>query len=127
MTAAQRVIDVVNAVSGVPAPSPDASPPQEGHHSALLRRCHVSERWLGTQFKGILERAEAGSARLDTMRSSGALGGSEADNAASTVSVGTAATLIYQHAVKCGKEGAARQVLGQLDSAKVILCESRSD
>jgi hypothetical protein len=64
----------------------------------------------------ILERAEAGHNEI----SAASVPLSEAGAAAtsSPVNVASAQELIYNHALKCGREGAIKQLLGQHDAAK---------
>lgn len=94
-------------------------------HAALLRRCKNSQKWLATQFNGILERAEAGQAKLEALKEmAGAEGVEGADTAL------TATELIYAAAIKNGREGNAKLLSGELHVSKDlfktsgILCEA---
>jgi hypothetical protein len=123
ITASQRVSDVVTTISGG-ASSREGSPILDSH-AALLRRCKNSQKWLATQFNGILERAEAGQAKLEALKEmAGAEGVEGADTAL------TATELIYAAAIKNGREGNAKLLSGELHVSKDlfktsgILCEA---
>ena len=122
ITASQRVSDVVTTISGG-ASSREGSPVLDSH-AALLRRCKNSQKWLATQFNGILERAEAGQAKLEALNEVAGAEGVEADNAL------TATELIYAAAIKNGREGNAKLMSGELHVSKDlfktsgILCEA---
>merc|ERR1712038_1201041 len=77
-----------------------------------------SHGWLAGQFKGVLERAEAGKVEVSKLSSSN----STEDAQQQTDSNGTAVTnveeLIYNHSLACGRDGAVKQLLGQHDAAR---------
>mmetsp|Transcript_35868 Transcript_35868/g.83636 ORF Transcript_35868/g.83636 Transcript_35868/m.83636 type:complete len:763 (-) Transcript_35868:137-2425(-) len=98
--AAQRVMDVLGDAH---RRCPDED---------LLQRCELSLRWLGDQFRGILERAEAANAKVQEGRQM-----AEAAETPAVVPVG-AEELIYDHALRCGKDGAVKQLLGRHWSAR---------
>ena len=105
---------------------------------ALGRRCEVSQSWLMGQFTAALERADASNseiARLQTLinaqqqqqqrQTKGGKGGTQTmvlstspstDRASSAVL--TVEELIYDHSLLCGRDGALKQLLGQLDAAR---------
>lgn len=125
ITASQRVSDVVSSVSG--GSSREGSPNVLESHQALLRRCKNSQKWLGTQFNGILERAEAGQGKLEAFKEKGGggpVGEGEGDNAL------TATEVIYAAAIKNGREGHSKQIAGELHVSQTlfktsgILCEA---
>jgi len=118
ITASHRVSDVVGTISG----SREGSLDVLDSHQALLRRCKSSQKWLGSQYKGILERAEAGEEKLKVLKEGGEMEAGEATL--------TASELIYAAAIKNGREGLSKQLIGQLDVAQTlfktsgILCEA---
>ena len=89
---------------------------------ALTRRCEVSHGWLGGQFKGVLERADAASTKLIELKNSTFQHpGEGAEAPANSINSGEIATvdeLVYNHSLACGKDGAVKQLLGQNDAAR---------
>jgi len=97
--ASQRVRDVLSNANRI---CPDKD---------LIHRCELSLRWLGDQFKGILERAEAANTKVQEGKSN------EVAGCTSVIPV-VVEELIYNHALKCGKDGAVKQLLGQYSAAR---------
>ncbi len=117
IVASQRVQDVVR--STLPAQQQQqqqstAPKVTEGHH-ALLQRCELSLKWMMSQFNSILERAEAGNVEMAAVTS-----GSNQAGILSQASalVPSAQELIYNHAVKCGREGSVKLLMGQVEGAR---------
>jgi len=151
--AARKVsFNATRAAAFVPKKSPMSSTTASSSHGfvsaslALQERCQVSLKWLGTQFDGILERADAAHEQLESIKLSTSISSNglvEKANAShkysmihkqsSTSSLSshhsdvpmvsnadghlTAEELVYNHAMACGKDGAVKQVLGQHEAA----------
>mmetsp|Transcript_5749 Transcript_5749/g.7887 ORF Transcript_5749/g.7887 Transcript_5749/m.7887 type:complete len:1068 (-) Transcript_5749:198-3401(-) len=89
----------------------------------LRKRCEVSLNWLSGQFSGVLERADAANVEVAKIqealaqhqRETGEPTGINADKKVTMVGV---EELIYNHALSCGRDGAVKQLLGQLDAAR---------
>eukprot|EP00519_Triparma_laevis_P014085 CAMPEP_0182494298 /NCGR_PEP_ID=MMETSP1321-20130603/3178_1 /TAXON_ID=91990 /ORGANISM="Bolidomonas sp., Strain RCC1657" /LENGTH=908 /DNA_ID=CAMNT_0024697339 /DNA_START=258 /DNA_END=2984 /DNA_ORIENTATION=- len=97
LSASQRVVDIVNTFG-----SGDV-------HRDLAKRCDVSMRWLGGQFNGILERAEAGLGKQESWAKY-----DDGKKPQGCIEV------IYNHARKCRRDGMDKLSLGQLDSARAL-------
>jgi serine/threonine protein kinase len=82
-------------------------------YTPLKNRCSASLEWLSGQFSAVLERADAASDQISKLQkaSSSRLDGGEE----SQVCV---EELIYNHSLKCGREGAVKQILGHYDEAR---------
>ncbi len=93
--------------------------------SQFKRRCETSHRWLGGQFKGVLERAEAAKAEISKFSLNESTSsnkqvncdGIESESKAAVV-VKNVEELIYNHSLTCGKDGAVKQLLGQYEAAR---------
>ena len=131
--AAQRVIDVLSSLT-------NSETKLETQSVSLMERCKVSLKWLGEQFHGVLERADATKAQLERIKSKHpeAIRFQEQQCAQlhqnttkllPSVSISlnghdmalvplSAEELIYNHAMACGKDGAVKHLLGQTDAAK---------
>ena len=74
-----------------------------------LKRSTTTSRWLGEQFKGVLERADAANVEIAKLP-----GGerNEVDN------IKSVEELIYHHSIVHSREGAAKHLLGQFDAAR---------
>ena len=83
------------------------------------KRCEASHGWLTGQFKGVLERAEAGKVEVSKLSSKSSI---EDDHQRYTNTDETTVTnveeLIYNHSLACGRDGAVKQLLGQHDAAR---------
>jgi len=151
--AARKVsFNATRAAAFVPKKSPMSSTTASSSHGvgsaslALQERCQVSLKWLGTQFDGVLERADAAHEQLESIKlstSNSSNGLVEKPNASHKYSMIhkqssssslsshhsdvpmvsnadgdlTAEELVYNHAMACGKDGAVKQVLGQHEAA----------
>jgi Domain of unknown function (DUF3543)/Protein kinase domain len=82
----------------------------------MKHRCEVTSTWLGTQFRGVLERADA--ANVEISKLAATLSGSEEEKEESTYNVTSVEELIYNHALASGRDGAVKHLLGQFDAAR---------
>lgn len=73
----------------------------------LKKRLEVTTEWLAGQFRGVLERADATNSEIAKLP--------VPPNEQRSTSV---EELIYNHAMTCGREGAVKQLLGQLENAR---------
>lgn len=86
---------------------------------SLKKRCEVSQNWLGGQFTGVLERADAAKSELAKLQSSQTDGGeTDASALGGTSVVLSAEELIYNHSLTCGRDGAVKQLLGQHEASR---------
>lgn len=86
----------------------------------LKQRCETTSNWLCSQFRGVLERADAANVEIAKLtgpntNSTNASGTKEGNRTPSTVSV---EELIYNHALASGRDGAVKQLLGQYEAAR---------
>ena len=73
----------------------------------LQKRLEITTEWLTGQFRGVLERADATNSEIAKLAAPpGELRSTSVEE------------LIYNHAMTCGREGAVKQLLGQLDNAR---------
>lgn len=84
-------------------------------YTPLKQRCSSSLEWLKGQFSAILERADAANEQISKLQKihpalSGIDGSIEYSIAVEE--------LIYNHSLKCGREGAVKQILGHYDEAR---------
>ena len=78
----------------------------------LKNRCEVTSNWLGAQFRGVLERADAANVEISKLPT---VDTSSSEQAPKVRSV---EELIYSHSLASGRDGAVKQLLGQLDAAR---------
>jgi len=109
--AVQRVVEVLNMAT---SSSENANMLRDNHE--LFNRCQLSLKWLGRQYKALLERADAANSELAKVHVGDAY--TESLNGANVISPLSCEELIYNHALACGKEGAVKQLLGQHESAR---------
>ena len=82
-----------------------------GHDIPKMKhRCEITTNWLCSQFRGVLERADAANVEISKLSTS-----KEGTTPPSTVSV---EELIYNHALASGRDGAVKQLLGQYEAAR---------
>jgi hypothetical protein len=98
-----------------------------GHHHRndhdipkIKQRCEITSNWLCSQFRGVLERADAANVEISKLAGSSTIsatssGNKEGNHAPKTVSV---EELIYNHALASGRDGAVKQLLGQYEAAR---------
>lgn len=77
----------------------------------LMKRCHVTSVWLGEQYKGVLERAEASNTEIGKIQSQE---GEQSENPRNCI----VEELIFNSALAYGREGAVKQLLGQLEASR---------
>jgi hypothetical protein len=107
--AAQKVLKDVEEVTRLPSvrPSPNSNNP----YTPLHKRCAGSLEWLRAQFQAVLERADAATDQISKLeKASNSQGAKD--------SVATVEELIYNHSLKCGRDGTVQQVLGHYDRAR---------
>jgi hypothetical protein len=84
-------------------------------YTSLKQRCSSSLEWLKGQFSAILERADAANEQISKLQKTyPALAGTDG---ATEYSIAVE-ELIYNHSLKCGREGAVKQILGHYDEAR---------
>ena len=116
--ASQRILDELNSIGNMSAGNEMESMNQ------FKKRCETSHKWLGGQFKGVLERAEGAKGEISKLSSSNdcaPLSGDKNDIALGnkTNAIQTnVEELIYNHSLTCGKDGAVKQLLGQFEAAR---------
>lgn len=109
--AAQKVLkeidDIVTNLSS--RMTTDANNP----YTPLRKRCNASLDWLQGQFSAVLERADA--AEKQITKSQKANQTQQMEGSGTSVCV---QELIYNHSLKCGREGAVKQLLGHYEAAR---------
>jgi hypothetical protein len=80
----------------------------------MKRRCEVTSNWLCTQFRGVLERADAANVEISKLAAAGS-GEEKEEEVANVTSV---EELIYNHALASGRDGAVKHLLGQYEAAR---------
>mmetsp|Transcript_29420 Transcript_29420/g.61376 ORF Transcript_29420/g.61376 Transcript_29420/m.61376 type:complete len:1034 (+) Transcript_29420:588-3689(+) len=106
--AAQKVMKEVEEV--LPAGQPASN--NKNPYTPLKERCSASVVWLRGQFSAVLERADAASEQISKLQKTNTSreGGVEVSLCVEE--------LIYNHSLKCGREGAVKQILGHYDVAR---------
>ena len=108
--AAQKVAKEIEEVSNLPTagqPSHTLNP-----YTPLKERCTASLVWLRGQFSAVLERADAASEQIAKLQKPTPTQ-TEGGEAAARVE-----ELIYNHSLKCGREGAVKQIMGNYEEAR---------
>lgn len=88
--------------------------------SKMRHRSEVTSNWLCSQFKGVLERADAAKSEITKLAASGtnstnSTGNKEGNHIANVVTV---EELIYNHSLASGRDGAVKHLLGQYEAAR---------
>jgi hypothetical protein len=87
----------------------------------MKRRCEVTGNWLCTQFRGVLERADAANMEISKLaavhQNEQSLHGKSFEPAPVT-SVTSVEELIYNHSLASGRDGAVKHLLGQYEAAR---------
>ena len=92
---------------------------QRNRVQSLQRQCTVTAGWLGGQFKGVLERADAANVEISKLEPAAQSAGSQHQSQAfESHPVTQVEELIYNHSLACGREGAVKQLLGQFEAAR---------
>ncbi|KAL7539687.1 hypothetical protein ACHAXR_009495 [Thalassiosira sp. AJA248-18] len=110
--AAQKVAKDVEEVVNLPTAGHPSSN-NKNPYTPLKERCTASIDWLKGQFSAVLERADAASEQISKIQKANPSqmeGGGE-----TSVCV---EELVYNHSLKCGREGAVKQILGEYESAR---------
>lgn len=79
----------------------------------LVKRCHLTMLWLGEQYKGVLERAEASNHEIGKIQNTQ----TDMDRTEPPRST-SVQELVYNSALAQGREGAVKQLLGQLEASR---------
>lgn len=83
----------------------------------LKHRCEITSNWLCSQFRGVLERADA--ANLEIAKLAIPNNSSSTTSANAGTKEGTSVEeLIYNHALASGRDAAVKQLLGQYEAAR---------
>ena len=94
---------------------------QRNRVQSLQKQCTVTAGWLGGQFRGVLERADAANVEISKLEAMGQ-SASGSQHQSSQMQDGHPVTqveeLIYNHSLACGREGAVKQLLGQFEAAR---------
>jgi hypothetical protein len=77
--------------------------------SKMQKRCEVTSTWLCSQFRGVLERADAANVEIAKLPIS------ETED---PLPVSSVEELVYNHSLALGRDGAVKQLLGQYDAAR---------
>eukprot|EP00522_Entomoneis_paludosa_P004407 CAMPEP_0172472886 /NCGR_PEP_ID=MMETSP1065-20121228/68572_1 /TAXON_ID=265537 /ORGANISM="Amphiprora paludosa, Strain CCMP125" /LENGTH=939 /DNA_ID=CAMNT_0013231053 /DNA_START=1728 /DNA_END=4547 /DNA_ORIENTATION=+ len=80
----------------------------------LMKRCQVTIVWLGEQYKGVLERAEASNSEVAKIQNNTPTEGEQRETPRSC----SVEELIFNNALAYGREGAVKQLLGQLEASR---------
>jgi hypothetical protein len=109
--AAQKVTREIEEVINNPSSrmTPDANNP----YTPLRKRCKASLDWLQGQFAAVLERADAAEKQISKVQKANPTQQMEGSGALVCVQ-----ELIYNHSLKCGRDGAVKQLLGHYDAAR---------
>jgi len=89
---------------------------QRAHAEKIQKRCDVTSHWLGGQFQGVLERADAANVEISKAPPSQSVSVSERSD--SQLPTNSVEELIYNYALAYGREGAVKQLLGQSEAAR---------
>jgi len=86
----------------------------------MKHRCEITSNWLCSQFRGVLDRADAANVEISKLVGSGnnstsSVGNKEGNQTPNTMCV---EELIYNHALASGRDGAVKQLLGQYEAAR---------
>ena len=108
--AAQKILKDVDEVIRVPPSRPSQN--SNNPYVPLQKRCAGSLKWLGKNYKAIVERSDAAADEISTLEK----------NASSQIDVKESLLLveelIFNHCLKCGSDGTIRQTLGHYDEAR---------
>ncbi|KAL7468008.1 hypothetical protein ACHAXS_008230 [Conticribra weissflogii] len=108
--AAKKVMSDVEDV--INRSSPRSSSNNNNPYTPLRKRCTTSLDWLSSQFSAVLERADAANDQIAKLQNGNQI--PKEDDELST----SLEELIYYHSLKCGREGAVKQLLGHYDAAR---------
>jgi hypothetical protein len=112
ISAAQKVTKEVDEILQQSL-SGNISAADKNPYTPLKNRCAASLEWLSGQFSAVLERADAASDQISKLQKANStrIDGDEEGQVC-------VEELIYNHSLKCGREGAVKQILGHYDEAR---------
>ena len=86
----------------------------------MRHRCEITSNWLCSQFRGVLERADAANVEISKLAVSNTNSTSSTRNKEGNIVPNTVSVeeLIYNHALASGRDGAVKQLLGQYEAAR---------
>ena len=118
--AAQRVAKDLKDVEDQIGKHNDYRSRTDNDLTKMKHRSEITTNWLCSQFRGVLERADAANAEISKLTASGtnntgSTGNKEENKMTNTVSI---EELIYNHALASGRDGAVKQLLGQYEAAR---------
>jgi Domain of unknown function (DUF3543) len=87
---------------------------QCAHTSQLKKHCDVTSNWLGSQFKGILERGDAASTEINKLLQQSV----DMSTLEQRFDETCVEELLYTHSLGYGREGAVKQLLGHYEAAR---------
>ena len=113
--AAQKVMKDVQEVANIPPPPiGNTSSTGQNPYTPLKDRCSASLEWLGSQYYAVVERADAASEQISKLQKANS-SQTTAEEIEDSICV---EELIYNHSLKCGHEGAMKQVVGNYGAAR---------
>ena len=87
------------------------TPEQQDFTSQLKQRCEVTLNWLGSQFKGVLERGDAANTEVGKLSQ-------QLPDLSEQLAQISVEELLYNHSLGYGREGAVKQLLGHYEAAR---------
>ena len=113
--AAQKVMKDVQEVANIPPPPiGNTSSNSQNPYTPLKDRCSASLEWLGSQYHAVVERADAASEQISKLQKANS-SQTTAEEIEDSICV---EELIYNHSLKCGREGAIKQIVGNYGAAR---------
>jgi hypothetical protein len=94
-------------------PARGLAPEKAAFVGRLKKRCQVTMTWLGEQFRGVLERADAANVEISKLAPT-----QSTQDKTELLPAVSAEELIYNHALAFGREGTVKQLLGQNEAAR---------
>lgn len=83
----------------------------------LKHRCEITSNWLCSQFRGVLERADAANVEIAKLAIPSNSSSTTNTNASTKEGI-SVEELIYNHALASGRDAAVKQLLGQYEAAR---------
>lgn len=103
VSAAEGVSRELDALACTRLPSEE-----QNYTNQLKQRSEVTLKWLGNQFKGVLERGDAANTEIAKL----------APNISEHSLLTSVEELLYNHSLGYGREGAVKQLLGHYEAAR---------
>jgi hypothetical protein len=113
VNASQRILKELNEICTSASGSTEAESIRQ-----FQKRCEVSHAWLAGQFKGVLDRAEAGNTEVSKLANNDLNQSDDHNNGSPATPMTDVNELIYNHSLACGRDGAVKQLLGQNEAAR---------